>query len=590
MILLISLLSISSQNVDAFTGYERVLKYQDDNNPFYCVMTNPVYKYYYWYIQEGTKDWETKLHAEVSTIEQRALWDMSIRFYDKKYDWCDVMVYLDSYANAPVLPNGGKPLGLAYGNYKIVLYIGNGQDVESVRQVMSHEVGHTLGLGHYVSDVRAMERWGLLSHAPSIMVPTQYWNEKLQGITDNDINKLKEIYGDGFLEPPPPPPPKQDYVPPPDLHEKKVQTSVRPGGVSLSIFVDGKNLGITVTINEGETIQLSGKVTDYYGNAMPNQYVSISEIGVSGSLVTDYDGKFLTSWVAKHNQNNMGIKRSTWNPIASVSVPYGSVLSAPANIFISKTDYSGSSSTISPIFSNKITLYPSLDKKTIYSTLTVQEETDVILYGKVTDKIGKPVYNVKMLVKAISPAGAFVKSASTNPLGEFSITWSASHNSKLYNDGKSIWNFYAYSTEFYENIKSGIAQVIVTDPLLQISDVLSQKTHLDNAIKEVEEGTVISEQSLTGLTFDKKEAQDKINLAWDYLKENKIRIDILYSDYLKDIQDYIDNNNPEGVKAEIERAYSSVSQTEDNLLKISKLIEEAKELEKQKFCFLFWCL
>jgi len=488
----------------------------------------------------------------------------------------------------------GKKYFPEYGlNFQVYCYKDTLERSKKMAAVLKHELGHAFGLGHYVtSDSTLLESWqNNPLGQPSIMTFAHH-NEEQMRIQAIDIKKLQEIHGgSGFgktkntnlvFE--------QELTPEVYIIPKKITpTSERPSEVTLSILVGGNNFGSTVTVNEGETIQLSGKVMDYYGNAMPNQYVSISEIGVSGSLVTDYNGEFSTSWVAKHNQNNMGMKRSTWNPIASVSIPYGSVQSAPANIFIPKTDYSGSSSTISPIFSNKIILYPSLDKKTIYGTLTVQEGTDVILHGKVTDQIGKPVYNVKVFVESKLPDGVFVKSASTNPLGGFSVKWPTSHNFENYDDGKSVWNFYAYSTEFYEKLESSIVQVTVTDPPLQISDVLSSKTYLDNAIKEVEEGTVISEQSLTELTFDKKEAQDKINLAWDYLKENKIRIDNLYSDYLKNIQDYIDINNPEGVKAEIDRAYSSVSYAEDNLLKISKLIEGAKELEIQKICFLFWC-
>ena len=88
---------------------------------------------------------------------------------------------------------------------------------------MQHEVGHTLGLGHYVSDrEKSNFDWATTVHAPSIMIPKVHWNDRMQGITDNDINKLKEIYGDGFSELPSPPPPEPDYKPPPDLHEKKI--------------------------------------------------------------------------------------------------------------------------------------------------------------------------------------------------------------------------------------------------------------------------------------------------------------------------------------------------------------------------------
>ena len=631
MILLISLLGISSQEADAKfhdPHYKYALKYQDDN-PFYCVIMNPAYKSYYWYIQEGTKDWGKKLHAAVSTESQRAVWDMRIGFVDVKYDWCIVMVYLEDYANAPIRSNGKKPLGTASGNSKIILYLYNGQDGESVRQVMSHEVGHTLGLGQYLADEEVMVRWGQISHAPSIMTPTQYWNEKLQGITDQDINKLIEIYGDGFSEPPPPPPPPQDYKPPPDLHAKTIRTSERPGGVSLSVVVDGNNFGKTITLSEGETIQLSGKVTDYYGNGMPNQYVTISDIGISGQIITDSNGNFLTtSWTAKHNQNNMGIKRSTWHPTASVGITGGSVTSEPINLFVEISGYTQSIPK-PPIQKSltkstpKITLFPIWDSANYASSLLVNENKKIQLIGTVTDEYERGKYYAQVTIYEESNPSKFKVTTDTDRDGTFSVDWMTEHNAVNVVNGESAWNLIAKTEIKNRIIESSIAEIKITDTIVyplgqrcgvdkfimdgvcvsipqtltppssktseQKMKIQTLKNTLVDTISDFRKGHVISEKSLVGLSFDKKEAQDKINLAWDYLKTNKMKITILNSDYLENIQDYIDNNNIEGAKSEIKKADSSVSQAENNFLKISKLIEEAKELEKQKFCFLWWC-
>jgi len=108
-------------------------------------------------------------------------------------------------------------------------------------------------------------------------------------------------------------------------------------------------------------------------------------------------------------------------------------------------------------------------------------------------------------------------------------------------------------------------------------------------VKDVEKGVEVSEKSLTGLVFQKKEAQEKINTAWDYLKENKKRINALHNYYLKNIDKHIEGNYLDGVKREINRAENSAEKVVDNLEKVSILIEDAKQLEKQKFCFLFWC-
>jgi len=61
-----------------------------------------------------------------------------------------------------------------------------------------HEIGHSLGLGHFTTDDNeVMYEWLTSEAPPSIMIPNIHQNPGLTYITDVDIDKIKSIYGTG---------------------------------------------------------------------------------------------------------------------------------------------------------------------------------------------------------------------------------------------------------------------------------------------------------------------------------------------------------------------------------------------------------
>jgi len=98
---------------------------------------------------------------------------------------------------------------------------------DAISATTLHEVGHSFGLDHYVSDDDDINRsWRTgFDSPPSVMIPTQHTAPGLQKITDFDIQKVRSIYGtDGFFafaaipvpEPTPIPIPEPTPIPIPE--------------------------------------------------------------------------------------------------------------------------------------------------------------------------------------------------------------------------------------------------------------------------------------------------------------------------------------------------------------------------------------
>ena len=208
--------------------------------PTYCIITPegdvPEDKKNQWIklAEDAVLDWETKLKEAEPTNEE--LWDMDVVIISEGDSRivCDIELY---YKDKPPMSKKNVIGSFSYPPPKIEIYFlklilcelvfecfedGNYRSNDSMYVTAVHEVGHTFGLDHYVSDdVGENIRWRTVEIPPSVMIPSHHAVSSVQKITDIDIQKIRSIYGvEGFYAfsniPLPEPKPKPEPIPKPE--------------------------------------------------------------------------------------------------------------------------------------------------------------------------------------------------------------------------------------------------------------------------------------------------------------------------------------------------------------------------------------
>jgi len=131
---------------------------------------------------------------------------------------------------------------------------------EQIFTILLHEIGHTLSLDHYISDDNEVnKKWFTTESPPSVMIPTLHFNPSQQKITNNDIEKIRSIYGtDGFYAfspKPAPPPPTPSPIPQPVPRKPEVIPVFPFDSIELSHDI------IQVETYKKETLKIMGDVS-----------------------------------------------------------------------------------------------------------------------------------------------------------------------------------------------------------------------------------------------------------------------------------------------------------------------------------------
>ena len=161
--------------------------------------------------EKAVLDWEQNLKD--AEFANDRIWDMNVKEITNENDGsCDIKIEFkdkpslsDTVAGYFSWPPGN--IVIYYLQPKICNIVIPCYDDETLKSddaiyaIALHEIGHSLGLDHYVSDDNDInKKWQSGNESPpSAMIPTIPRTSSLLQITDTDIQKIREIYGsEGF--------------------------------------------------------------------------------------------------------------------------------------------------------------------------------------------------------------------------------------------------------------------------------------------------------------------------------------------------------------------------------------------------------
>ena len=240
--------------------------------PTYCIIT-PSEEI----LQENSVDWMELSENAVSywkqnlmeaESENNGIWKMISKIILEEEENCDISI---EFRDKPSLSDtiGGF---FSWPPGKIVIYYlqpklchnvipcyddKTFKSNNTIYAIIIHEIGHSLGLDHYVSDDNDInKKWQSGKQSPpSVMIPTIPSNSNLFHITYIDIQKVREIYGtEGFYAF------SNSIIPPPDSTSDTTPKPIIPLSPITALSISQKI--IEVDNYDNQLITLSGKISE----------------------------------------------------------------------------------------------------------------------------------------------------------------------------------------------------------------------------------------------------------------------------------------------------------------------------------------
>lgn len=152
--------------------------------PQFCLIQDPAYAHtidqFLSAFMIGMEDWEEALSPYPGT------WDMEAHIVEKMESWCTIKV---EFTTTPIDCGDNVVQGCASSNW-ISMRIFPQQNTKYFTKTASHEIGHTMGLGHYITDSPEKKaKWIRDWEWPSVMV-----SAGSGGITSLDVSMIVNLY------------------------------------------------------------------------------------------------------------------------------------------------------------------------------------------------------------------------------------------------------------------------------------------------------------------------------------------------------------------------------------------------------------
>ena len=220
-------------------------------------------------------NWKVRLQDNTSNPE---VWEMNSKTIraNTNDESCDITIYfvdaLESYSEEGIAPIGRF---YTFGQKIDVVSLNN---LGMTYNVILHEMGHSLGLGHYVSDNNLLnKKWSIGSEpSPSIMIASAQATSKLQTITGVDAFKVFEIYGSkGFYAFSPD---EYPYIPQsPNQNTRIPVNPIHPFSPIEHIEISDSE--IIVSKYNTEVVKITGQIKKYYVSILEDVLITVKEPG-----------------------------------------------------------------------------------------------------------------------------------------------------------------------------------------------------------------------------------------------------------------------------------------------------------------------
>jgi len=148
---------------------------------------------------KGVSEWDTKLQG-YETINP-SIWKMKSKIISSSDNTSDCSIVMNFKNTVEQISGTGNTVGVFYHGNDSIDVATQGLSLAKIYNIIIHEIGHSIGLGHYVSDDNdENKKWySGKEFSPSIMIPTTNNNPSLMTIMGTDLNKARAIYGsEGF--------------------------------------------------------------------------------------------------------------------------------------------------------------------------------------------------------------------------------------------------------------------------------------------------------------------------------------------------------------------------------------------------------
>lgn len=254
---------------------------------------------------DAVANWQKNLQDE--EFENPKIWKIDSKIIPTggTKSGCDVTVYFIPGAQESTSDNM-KTLGKFIPDQnKIEIYYSN-VNTSILFNVILHEIGHSLGLGHYIADDDDVNKKFYTSDklAPSLMIPTTHSNPNLIKITQIDVEKIRSIYGSqgfyafsGLVPPPPEKQPTPSPLPTPLPTPSPLPTPTPSPELPLQPISPFKSLKITedqiiVEKYHTKTVKIQGQIDKqlyqkghpvYILIIKPDQTTEVHRLPVAGS-------------------------------------------------------------------------------------------------------------------------------------------------------------------------------------------------------------------------------------------------------------------------------------------------------------------